>query len=92
MAGGEQREVHFEGHVQGVGFRYTARAIAARYDVTGFVRNLYDGRVQLVVEGAADELDGFLAELGRAMEGYVRRAGVQKTPATGEFQDFEIRF
>ena len=46
-----QREVYYAGNVQGVGFRYTARCAAAGLDVTGFVRNLPDGRVHLVVEG-----------------------------------------
>ena len=47
------RHILFRGHVQGVGFRYTARQLASRYDVTGFVRNLTDGRVELLVDGAA---------------------------------------
>ena len=53
--GGHQTEVTYRGRVQGVGFRYTARTVAAGYAVQGFVRNLPDGGVQLVVEGAADE-------------------------------------
>ena len=51
----ERRVVHYSGRVQGVGFRYTVRTLATRFAVTGFVRNLADGRVQLVVEGGPGE-------------------------------------
>ena len=52
--------VHFEGHVQGVGFRQSARRLATGYEVTGEVRNLPDGRVHLLVEGEEEELRAFL--------------------------------
>lgn len=88
----ERWEVHYEGTVQGVGFRYTARRIAARLDLAGYVKNLPDGRVRLVVEGPPDELarmmDGVHAVLGR----YVARTTRDVCPATGEFEGFDIRF
>src|SRR5688572_25939207 len=55
--------VLYSGRVQGVGFRYTTRSIARKYQVSGFVRNLPDGRVELVAEGAAHELEAFLGEV-----------------------------
>ncbi len=68
----ERREVRYAGRVQGVGFRYTTRGIAARLPVTGLVRNLSDGTVELVVEGSPQDLDRLLAaiagELGRYIE------------------------
>ena len=78
--------------MQGVGFRYTVRSLAARFDVTGFVRNLPDGRVHLVVEGAADEIDAFLAAIKAEMAYYIgetfrRRSG----PPAGGSRAFEIR-
>ena len=90
--GHQQRQVHYEGRVQGVGFRYTVCRVAGTYSVTGYVRNLPDGRVLLVAEGAAEELDRFLAAVGTAMERYIR--GVQQTtrPATGQFSDFGVRY
>ena len=88
----QQREVYYAGSVQGVGFRYTVRSLAARFDVTGFVRNLPDGRVHLVVEGAADEIDAISRAPSRRKWGIIlgtfrRRSG----PAAGRFQSFEIR-
>jgi acylphosphatase len=87
----EQREVHYAGGVQGVGFRYTVRALAAGFDVSGFVRNLADGRVHMVVEGDGDRLAALLEAI-RARMGHCI-ADVQETarPATGRFDSFEIR-
>ena len=87
----EQREVYFAGRVQGIGFRYTVRSLAARFHVTGFVRNLSDGRVHLVAEGEGQEIDAFLDSIKTEMAYYI--AGVQQTdrPATGRFKSFEIR-
>ena len=55
----QRLRVLYSGHVQGVGFRYTARELAAGFDVCGTVRNLADGRVELVAEGARDEIESF---------------------------------
>ncbi|MGQ9505367.1 MAG: acylphosphatase [Thermogutta sp.] len=87
----EQREIYFSGMVQGVGFRYTTRQIATDYRVTGYVQNLPDGRVHLVVEGDPQELDRFIAEIYRHFEGYIDSAETQRRPATGQFQRFFIR-
>ena len=53
-------QVFYEGHVQGVGFRWSVRHAAKGFDVTGWVRNLFDGRVELQVTGQEDEVRGFL--------------------------------
>jgi acylphosphatase len=85
-----QREVHYAGRVQGVGFRYTVRSLAMRFDVSGFVRNLPDGRVHLVVEGAAEEVDAFLNEVKMEMGHYIGDSQEKVRPAAGRFQTFEI--
>ena len=56
-------QVFYEGHVQGVGFRFTVRHIAKGFDVTGWVRNLPDGRVELQVTGEGDEVRAFLDQV-----------------------------
>lgn len=56
----ESVRIHYSGNVQGVGFRYTVKNVAMGYEVTGQVRNLADGRVELVVEGDREELTAFL--------------------------------
>ena len=61
----ERRQVRYSGHVQGVGFRYTAVSISRRHTVTGFVQNLSDGSVVLVAEGQAKSLDsGYRGSVG----------------------------
>lgn len=86
-----RRTVHFNGRVQGVGFRYTTRNIAMRYNVHGYVRNLPDGRVELVMEGPEEEMDGVVADIRRKMAGYVRGIEDDTTAATNEFEHFSIR-
>jgi len=90
-AGRERRTVYYSGRVQGVGFRYTAAATAQGYDVQGFVKNLPDGRVELVVEGSRVEVVNFLSALAERMEAYIQRAATDIGAATGEFDAFEIR-
>ena len=87
----EQRQVHYSGHVQGVGFRFTAREIAGGFEVAGYVQNLPDGRVLVVAEGDAAELDAFLAALQEQMAGYIERSQMAVHPASGQFAGFEVR-
>ena len=92
MRAGEERcEVYYSGWVQGVGFRYTARHLAGGHRVQGFVRNLSDGRVQLVVEGPPAEIDSFLAAIDQDMGRHIRDTAQSRAPATGEFRGFEVR-
>ena len=87
----QRRLIHFHGRVQGVGFRYTTRNIVLRYDVSGYVRNLPDGRVQLVMEGHESEMQQVLDELHRKMSCFIRKVDSDTSPATGEFEQFSIR-
>ncbi len=86
----EQREIHFSGHVQGVGFRFTTRSVAAGYQVTGFVQNLADGRVRVVVEGEKREIDKFLTELQQRMDYFIRSHTSQTGPASGQYAEFSV--
>ena len=86
----QRRVVYFRGRVQGVGFRYTTQRVAAGYAVTGFVQNLPDGRVLVVCEGTAAELDAFLGELRSTMEHYIGGEQTSVEPAQGEFEEFFI--
>jgi acylphosphatase len=84
-------DITFRGRVQGVGFRYTTVRIAAKYRVTGWVRNEPDGSVRCVVEGGREEIDRFIAALEDAMAGNIRDKVLDLLPAVGEFEAFEIR-
>lgn len=87
----ERWEIIYEGHVQGVGFRYTTRRIAAQFAVAGYVKNLPDGRVLLVLEGPPQEIHRMLQAVQSAMGRYIVRTTQKTGPATGSFSGFEIR-
>ena len=92
-ASGKQRLIaRFEGRVQGVGFRYTVLEIAGRTGVTGYVSNLMDGDVELVAEGAGDQLREILTGIQHSHLGrFILRVYQEWSPATGEFAAFSIR-
>ncbi len=85
-----RRTVYFSGCVQGVGFRFTTESIAAGFSVTGFVRNLNDGRVELVAEGNESELDRFQDAVHQALQANIREESAANTTPTGEFTSFRI--
>ncbi|TWT67728.1 Acylphosphatase [Posidoniimonas polymericola] len=86
----EQRVVHFQGRVQGVGFRYTTCQEARALNVTGYVKNLPDGRVELVAEGEPAELDRLLAGVREQLGGFIRSEQTDTLPATGHYNDFRV--
>lgn len=90
--GNTRRTVLYTGRVQGVGFRFTTEAIASRFAVTGAVRNLHDGTVELVAEGTAAELDRFQEAVQQAMQHNISTAEADDSRATGEFTSFGIAF
>lgn len=83
---------YFNGQVQGVGFRYACHLRAKAYKVTGFVKNLPDGRVHLVVEGSEPEVERLLEDIKSQMKIYI--AGVESAAGepTGEYPDFQITY
>jgi acylphosphatase len=87
-----RRTVLFSGHVQGVGFRYTACRIARRFEVAGYVRNLPDGRVEAIIEGEEDVIARFMDAVSEEMSPGIRDTKSHDSPGTGEFSRFEIRF
>lgn len=88
-----RRRMHifYSGRVQGVGFRFTVRGVAAGYEVTGSIRNLPDGRVELVAEGEQSELDAFReAILASGLRGFVRDEKISWGEASSDMRGFEI--
>ncbi len=81
----------YSGHVQGVGFRYTVRQVATGFEVAGTVRNLPDGRVELVAEGQRAELEAFRQAIREAgLDGLIRQEIVTWGEASGQARGFEI--
>jgi len=83
--------IFYSGSVQGVGFRYTVKSVATGFEVVGIVRNLIDGRVELVGEGSREELEAFQKAIHEAgLEHFIRKEEVSWSEATSEFRGFEI--
>lgn len=83
--------VFYSGHVQGVGFRYSARSVAAGFEVTGTVRNLTDGRVELIAEGIREELEALRTAVRESgLAGFIRNENVLWSDAKNDIRGFEI--
>lgn len=84
-------KIYYSGCVQGVGFRYTAKTVATGFEITGIVRNLSDGRVELTAEGARPELEAFRQAVRDAgLAGFIRDEKVTWGEVQNEFRGFEI--
>lgn len=88
----ERRRVYYSGQVQGVGFRYTTLHLAEGFAVTGYVRNLDDGRVELLVEGEPAELDRFLEAIDDRFGGHATEIRMERLAGEPSYQDFSIRW
>ena len=83
-------QVFFSGHVQGVGFRYQTLQVAREFEVSGFVRNLVDGRVELQAEGEASEVGAFTREVESRLDVYIRKVERSIGNRPPEFKGFTI--
>lgn len=85
-------QVFFEGNVQGVGFRWSVQNIAKGFDVTGWVRNLSDGRVEMQITGAEPEVRAFLEAIGQSeLRALIRKQAENKLEQAVVARGFEIR-
>ena len=86
------RHVYFSGIVQGVGFRFTARRIAQRYELVGYVRNRPDGRVEMLVQGLSKNITDCLQEIQESFVGYIRNTRIEGALPETKYNSFEITF
>lgn len=90
-----EKRIHifYSGRVQGVGFRFTVEDVAIELGLTGWVKNLRNGRVETVVEGDEGKLKTFLETMRIGpMRNYISKEDVRWSEFTGEFKDFQIRY
>ncbi len=86
------RHVIFIGRVQGVGFRFTAHRMAQRQQLTGFVRNLPDGTVEMLAQGPAQGIDDCIRDIKEYFGDYLRETRIQEIPTDPKYKDFRITF
>jgi acylphosphatase len=86
------QHIIFTGHVQGVGFRFTAHRMASRRHLTGFVRNLSDGTVEMLAQGPAEDIEECIRGIKEALAGYVRETIIDEVPPDPKHTDFKITF
>ena len=83
--------IFYEGTVQGVGFRYTVKMLASGFELTGTIKNLPDGRVELVAEGMKDELSAFQHAIRESeLKHFIRKENVEWGVPQGNIRGFEI--
>jgi len=82
--------VRYSGNVQGVGFRATAVMIARDHPVVGYVKNLPDGRVELLAEGTPDAVEKFLQAIREHWKDDISKEEAEDRKPTGTYKKFEI--
>jgi acylphosphatase len=85
------KHAYYSGRVQGVGFRFTAQQVAQGFAVAGFVRNLPDGSVEVLAEGSAEQVNGFLSTLAQRMAEYIEESRVEEESPQG-VQGFRTKY
>jgi acylphosphatase len=83
---------YFTGMVQGVGFRFTARDLAERYSLGGWVKNCSDGRVELIACGDGLKIEAFLNALYGTFERHISEQTVEPCDPPSDCHGFQIKF
>ena len=86
------KHIIFKGRVQGVGFRYTAQRIASLSQLTGFVRNLPDGSVEMLAQGTQKAVDDCLQDIEESFDDYIRETKINDIPSDPRYTNFQITF
>jgi len=82
------KHILFSGYVQGVGFRFTAKNIAHRYELTGYVRNLDDGRVEMHLQGEPEDIEDCIEDLKQSFT--IRDIETKNADVNSSYEDFSI--
>ncbi len=86
------KRIIFRGRVQGVGFRFTAHRIADRHQLTGFVRNVPDGTVEMFAQGHSEDIDDCIRDIKESFAEYIRETEIEETAADPRYTEFKITF
>ena len=86
------KHIIFIGRVQGVGFRFTAHRAAGRHQLTGFVRNVPNGTVEMLAQGRPEDIDDCIQDIKEYFAGYIRETKIGEIPPDPRYTDFKITF
>ena len=86
------KRIIFIGRVQGIGFRFTTLNIANRCNLTGLVRNLPDGSVEMIAQGIAEDIDDCVRDIQESFTGCINQTKVKELPPNPEYKNFKITF
>jgi acylphosphatase len=86
------KHIVFSGRVQGVGFRFTALNVANRYHLTGYVRNLPKGAVEMLAQGNEDLINNCISDIQDSFAGCVMEVNVEDAAVDPKLKDFKITF
>ena len=82
----------FKGRVQGIGFRFTVLNIANRYKLTGTVRNLFGGSVEMLAQGPQNDIEDCINDIKKSFPDYITETRIEETPFDPQYKDFKITF
>ena len=86
------KHIIFSGSVQGIGFRFTAFNIANQYQLTGFVRNLPDGTVEMLAQGNPDDIANCIRDIQESFTGYITDTNIEDAAPNPQYKTFKITF
>jgi acylphosphatase len=86
------KHIIFAGRVQGIGFRFTALSAANHYKLTGFVRNIRNGDVEMLAQGPPDDIDKCVQEIKKTIGSYVAEVKIEDVAFDPQYKDFKITF
>ena len=87
-----QAHIIFSGMVQGVGFRFTAQRYALGFGLKGWVKNLPNGSVEILIEGPKQRIEEFCRNIEDDFQEYIDNKDIQYVPAEKRFEDFRITY
>ncbi len=82
--------IYFSGKVQGVGFRYTTQRYALKLGLNGWVKNLVDGRVEIMVDGDKGKIERLIENLKKHFGRYIQDCSISYSEDIGGFTNFQI--
>ena len=86
------KHIIFKGSVQGVGFRYTSRRIAKNYDLTGYVKNLSDGNVEMFIQGEKTDIGYCIEDICASFSSYIMDKDMKICPVQPQYVEMGIVF